>query len=202
MLRSISARARKQAVKSIGNGRRFPSRAPPPCALVTRAAVVLTGDGRNFPYSSKRSRRARQMLPSVRPEHLSVAQLFPASVVGSDGSARRPDIISSLAGNLVIFKTVLSGITDYSMGFEIILLEEACVEGGSRSSDMIFFFLSLIHINESDVNSEAEHKISAPEAPAGCLATQQDLLFSHLCWRGASKPKAESQTVPAGPSKP
>lgn len=76
------------------------------------------------------------MLPSVRQEHLSVAQLFPASVVGSDRSARWPDIISSLAGNLVIFKTVLSGMTDYSIGFEIILLEEARVEGGLRSSNM------------------------------------------------------------------
>lgn len=104
------------------------------------------------------------MLPSVRQEHLSVAQLLPASVVGSDPSARWPDIISSLAANLVIFKTVLSGIPDYSIGFEIILLEETRVEGGSRSSDMFrIFFLSLIHINESDVNSEAEHEIFASE---------------------------------------
>lgn len=85
------------------------------------------------------------MLPSVRQEHLSVAQLFPASVVGSDRPARWPDIISSLAGNLVIFKTVLLGITDYSIGFEIILLEEARVEGGSRSSDMFRVFYFFYH---------------------------------------------------------
>lgn len=57
-----------------------------------------------------------------------VAQLFPASVVGSNRSACWADIISSLAGNLIIFKTVLQGIIDSSTGFEIIPLEEERVE--------------------------------------------------------------------------
>lgn len=137
--------------------------------------------------------------------------------MGSNQSPGWADIISSLAGNLIIFKTVSPGIRDDSIGFEIIPLEEEHVEDGccrmaregqgSRLGTG-FRFVWLISINKSDVNSELwkicarKNDFLKPQLVAWQRGRNDRtfVLTSLLTsFNGAFKRGTESQRVSAGP---